>query len=61
MALLAAPQDDDGFTDEQSETADDFAETAAESDGQETTDGSAGGSVQYDDIDDDADYPGLSS
>ena len=61
MALLAAPQDDDGFTDEQFETADDFAETAAESDGQETTDGSAGVSVQYDDIDDDADYPGLSS
>ena len=59
MALLAAPQDDDGFTDEQLETEDDFAETAAESDGQETTDGSAGVSVQYDSIDDDAEYPGL--
>ncbi|HIX90543.1 MAG TPA: hypothetical protein H9845_06575 [Candidatus Agathobaculum pullicola] len=60
MALLAAPQDDGGFTDEQSETADDLAETAAESDEQETTDSSAGGSVQYDGIDDDAEYPGLS-
>lgn len=59
MALLAAPQDDDGFTDEQFETEDGFAETAAESDGQETTDGSAGVSVQYDSIDDDAEYPGL--
>lgn len=59
MALLAAPQDDDGFTDEQLETEDGFAETAEESDGQETTDGPAGVSVQYDSIDDDAEYPGL--
>lgn len=46
MALLAAPQ------------ADDFAD--AEADEQETPDGSAGGSVQYDSIDDDVEYPGLS-
>lgn len=46
MALLAAPQ------------ADDFAD--AEADEQKTPDGSAGGSVQYDSIDDDVEYPGLS-
>lgn len=46
MALLAAPQ------------ADDFAD--AETDEQKTPDGSAGGSVQYDSIDDDVEYPGLS-
>lgn len=45
MALLAAPQ------------ADDFAD--AEADEQKTPDGSAGVSVQYDSIDDDAEYPGL--
>lgn len=47
MALLAAPQ------------ADDFAD--AEADEQKTPDGSAGGSVQYGGIDDDVEYPGLSS
>ncbi len=46
MALLAAPQ------------ADDFAD--AEADEQTPPDGSAGGSVQYDSIDDDVEYPGLS-
>lgn len=46
MALLAAPQ------------ADDFAD--AEADEQKTPDGSAGGSVQCDSIDDDVEYPGLS-
>lgn len=46
MALLAASQ------------ADDFAD--AEADEQKTPDGSAGGSVQYDSIDDDVEYPGLS-
>ena len=46
MALLAAPQ------------ADDFAD--AEADEQNPPDGSAGGSVQYDSIDDDVEYPGLS-
>lgn len=46
MALLAAPQ------------ADDFAD--AEADEQKTSDGSAGGSVQCDSIDDDVEYPGLS-
>lgn len=46
MALLAASQ------------ADDFAD--AEADEQKTPDGSAGGSVQCDSIDDDVEYPGLS-
>nr|WP_297284195.1 hypothetical protein [uncultured Agathobaculum sp.] len=46
MALLAAPQ------------ADDFAD--AEADEQNPPDGSAGGSVQCDSIDDDVEYPGLS-
>lgn len=46
MALLAAPQ------------ADDFAD--AEADEQTPPDGSVGGSVQYDSIDDDVEYPGLS-
>lgn len=45
MALLAAPQ------------ADDFADAEAD---EKTPDGSAGGSVQYDSIDDDVEYPGLS-
>lgn len=46
MALLAAPQ------------ADDFAD--AEANEQETTDGFADSAVQYDSIDDDVEYPGLS-
>lgn len=46
MALLATSQ------------ADDFAD--AEADEQKTPDGSAGSSVQYDSIDDDVEYPGLS-
>ena len=46
MALLAAPQ------------ADDFAD--AEADEPKTPDGSEGGSVQCDSIDDDVEYPGLS-